>query len=564
MNQDLLTPAYSIFTNKGVFALLLGSGISRAAGIPTGWEVSCQLIEEIATSMGEKNISDPVKWYKSKYSTEPDYSDILEKLTSTSEERVNLLRRFFEPNNEEREKQLKTPTNAHRQIARLIQAGYIKVVITTNFDRLLEIALSDEGIQPTVISNPNHVENVLPLVHSSATIIKINGDYLDTKFLNIKSELSGYDDRLKDLLSTVFENYGLITCGWSAKWDIALVSILKNSNKFRFSSYFTYISNPDETIIELAKTRRGKLLQISNADKFFTEVIENINALEDNSLNNTLSNALVLAQTKRLVASPEFIVKIHDLIHQITEQVVTQLAGRPKQLTNETLKGYKTDLEVLCIALINTTYWSTRDHQPIILKAITRIFYSGDQTSVYGNFTRLPALMLRYAVGIACIAKSNFGFLAQLCNLHVKSPVPILHPTQSLTELTNQWSLIDRGVMNSYLRKSLHFPHSYFMSEYLRPFFVEILPNDEEYKDALSMYELITCLNAIEKDPKYGIPIGQYVLDGDRFVLAQFKSLLHTSANSILFSSGLFQQQDQLAEKAQKHYDENYSRYFLT
>jgi hypothetical protein len=29
----------SIYSNKGVFALLLGSGISRSAGIPTGWEV---------------------------------------------------------------------------------------------------------------------------------------------------------------------------------------------------------------------------------------------------------------------------------------------------------------------------------------------------------------------------------------------------------------------------------------------------------------------------------------------------------------------------------------------
>ena len=30
------TSAHSIQTNKGVFAVLLGSGISRAAGIPAG------------------------------------------------------------------------------------------------------------------------------------------------------------------------------------------------------------------------------------------------------------------------------------------------------------------------------------------------------------------------------------------------------------------------------------------------------------------------------------------------------------------------------------------------
>lgn len=30
--------AFSMFENKGVYAVLLGSGVSRSAGIPTGWE----------------------------------------------------------------------------------------------------------------------------------------------------------------------------------------------------------------------------------------------------------------------------------------------------------------------------------------------------------------------------------------------------------------------------------------------------------------------------------------------------------------------------------------------
>jgi hypothetical protein len=32
--------AFSLFENKGVYALLLGSGLSRAAQIPTGWEIT--------------------------------------------------------------------------------------------------------------------------------------------------------------------------------------------------------------------------------------------------------------------------------------------------------------------------------------------------------------------------------------------------------------------------------------------------------------------------------------------------------------------------------------------
>jgi hypothetical protein len=36
--------AFSIFENKGVYALLLGSGLSSAAQIPTGWKITLDLV----------------------------------------------------------------------------------------------------------------------------------------------------------------------------------------------------------------------------------------------------------------------------------------------------------------------------------------------------------------------------------------------------------------------------------------------------------------------------------------------------------------------------------------
>jgi hypothetical protein len=37
--DPLISLAFAIQSNKGVYALLLGSGVSRAAQIPTGWEI---------------------------------------------------------------------------------------------------------------------------------------------------------------------------------------------------------------------------------------------------------------------------------------------------------------------------------------------------------------------------------------------------------------------------------------------------------------------------------------------------------------------------------------------
>ena len=47
MNNEALNLALSIYSNPGVYALLLGSGISRSAAIPTGWEIVNDLIAKL-------------------------------------------------------------------------------------------------------------------------------------------------------------------------------------------------------------------------------------------------------------------------------------------------------------------------------------------------------------------------------------------------------------------------------------------------------------------------------------------------------------------------------------
>jgi len=59
MIDNMTSLAFSVYENKGVFALLLGSGVSRAAQIPTGWEVTLDLVRRVALLEGE---SDQVDW----------------------------------------------------------------------------------------------------------------------------------------------------------------------------------------------------------------------------------------------------------------------------------------------------------------------------------------------------------------------------------------------------------------------------------------------------------------------------------------------------------------------
>ena len=205
--------AFSVNSSPGIYALLLGSGVSRPAGIPTGWEIVLDLIKKMANLNNEKCDPNPVAWYKKKFGKEPNYSKILNAIAKLPSERSQLLRRYFEPNEEEREQGLKMSTIAHKAIASLVANGYIRVIITTNFDRLLEEALENIGIVPTVINTPDAIKGALPMTHTKCAIIKVHGDYIDTRIKNTPAELEKYDVNLNRLLDRILDEFGLIICG---------------------------------------------------------------------------------------------------------------------------------------------------------------------------------------------------------------------------------------------------------------------------------------------------------------------------------------------------------------
>lgn len=94
--------AFTIQANKGVYAILLGSGASRSAQIPTGWGITIDLVHKLAVLYGEKCEPDPEHWYLAKFGKGPNYSDLLDALARTPAERQQLLRAYWEPSERER------------------------------------------------------------------------------------------------------------------------------------------------------------------------------------------------------------------------------------------------------------------------------------------------------------------------------------------------------------------------------------------------------------------------------------------------------------------------------
>jgi len=123
--------ALSLHHAPGTCAVLVGSGLSRAAGIPTGWEITLDLVRRLAALRGVTDAPDWAEWYGKEFSgAEPNYSTIIDGLAKTAAERRALLHRYIEPENGDDSRK---PTQAHRALARLVKEGAVRVILTTNF-----------------------------------------------------------------------------------------------------------------------------------------------------------------------------------------------------------------------------------------------------------------------------------------------------------------------------------------------------------------------------------------------------------------------------------------------
>lgn len=528
MIDQLTSLSFSIHANKGVYALLLGSGVSRAAGIPTGWEIVLDLISKLALIENEDCEPDPAIWYSDKFDEEPDYSKLLSQITHSPAERNQLLKGYFEPNDEELENQLKMPTDAHKAIADLVKNGYIRVIITTNFDRLLEKALESINVTPTVISTPDSAEGAIPLQHSQCSIIKVNGDYLDTRFKNTPDELAEYDGQINNLLDRIFDEFGLIVCGWSAEWDLALYKTIEHCKNHRFTTYWTIRGEAKEKLDKLIKLREAKIIPIQDADTFFLKLAENVMALDTVNRPHPLSAKLAVASLKKYLVDDKHRIYLHDFVMQEVEKLYSELSDEnfpvkvrenpfsPDEL-NHRLQRYESLTEIVLSMMINGCYWGGKSQENIWMKCLERIASpSGEmsESNVWFQLRLYPALLLLYGGGIASIAAENYStFSALLTKVTIRKAYGESGP---LVSGLFTWSVIDENFEKHIIGAERSYtPLSDHLFQVLRDPLKEFLPHDTDYQDCFERFEyLLGLINAdlFEKDHRsqWVGPVGSF------------------------------------------------------
>lgn len=418
--------SFSIQANRGIYAVLIGSGISRAARIPTGWEITLDLVRKLAMLHSETCEPEPERWYLDKFGKEADYSALLDALAKTPAERQQLLRTYWEPNEEEREDGAKQPTKAHRAIADLVAEGFIKVIITTNFDRLMEGALADVGIVPTVLSTPDQVYGALPLIHTQCCIFKVHGDYLDTRIRNTPAELAAYSPEFNQLLERIIDEFGLIVCGWSADWDPALRSSILRAPSRRFATYWAVYGEPSDEAQRLINHRNAQVVSIKDADMFFQTILEQVESLEEFSRPHPLSTEAAVASLKRYLSEPRYRIQLSDLVNDIVDNIADvttgqnfALQGGPAPNTQSVtarVRGY----EAACSTLLSMAsvggYWAEEPHYHLWQRTLQRLstVSTGGGYTIWLDLQRYPGTLLLYALGLGAVEAGQLNFLKEL------------------------------------------------------------------------------------------------------------------------------------------------------
>ncbi|RQO35870.1 hypothetical protein DBR37_05790 [Herminiimonas sp. KBW02] len=425
--------AFSMQENKGVFAVLIGSGLSRSADIPTGWEITMDLVRRVALAQGESEQPNWEKWYSDKTGKEPNYSSLLEDVAALPDERRAILHRYIEPTPEQREQGKKVPTKAHKAIAKLVESGHIRVIITTNFDRLMENALREVGIEPTVISSKDALLGAQPLVHSKCYLLKLHGDYLDARILNTDSELSVYVDEYNGLLDRILDEHGLIVCGWSGEWDHALRAAILRAPNRRYPMFWCSRDGLGVGAQELVSVRQAKVVSIRGADSFFDSLQQRIVTLEQSQLQDPLSVDLLVNTTKRYLVKDEYRIQLEEMLTHTFERLLVHLespdfsVGAPwgQDELKIRVKRFEDISESLVRMVSVMGRWGDANSHELVLDILRGILhYTGK--SIGGNSGWLslrayPAVLIFTAYGLALTRSQRFEVLHDLFCMSFKN-----------------------------------------------------------------------------------------------------------------------------------------------
>jgi len=97
----------------------------------------------------------------------------------------------------------------------------------------------------------------------------------------------------------VFDEYGLIVCGWSADWDTALRQAIERCPTRRFGVVLGHVRRARRGGTATCCSTRATTVRITDADGLFEDLLDRVKSLEQMAVTDPVSTKVAVARMKR-------------------------------------------------------------------------------------------------------------------------------------------------------------------------------------------------------------------------------------------------------------------------
>lgn len=370
------------------------------------------------------------------------------------------------------------------------------MIVTLNFDRLMEQALRAEGIEPTIIATAADVAAMAPLHTLSCCVVHLHGDYLNpASMLNTTQELESYAPQMLELLQRIIGDYGLILAGWSGTYDPALVQAIKANYTARYT--LTWIEPRTQTpaATEFLTLMNGLLLP-ADADTAFGLLSDSVTALESRRARHPLTPEVAAATAKRELSGRWVAIDLHDTLGVEFERLHRIPEINLQDYQREAQDGYIAMLErveeaaKVPVALVAATaYWGAELSDNWWIDELERFSRRPRVSGLVKLQTlrRVAGSALFYAAGIAAQASKRHSLLGRLLARETSDSYEGESLLASVLEA-------NRALENTPPR----------LYQFLRPLLEQSLSiTPEALEDAWQHFEVLRIATVVINDPLY-------------------------------------------------------------
>ena len=346
----------------------------------------------------------------------------------------------------------------------------------------------------------------LPLIHTKCCVFKVHGDYLDTRIRNSPAELQRYPQEFNQLLDRIFDEFGLIVCGWSAEWDSGLRDAILRASSRRFTTYWALRGNASDEARKLVNHRRAQVIDIEAADSFFHAIQQSVESIQQFSRPHPLSTEAAVASLKRYLSEPRYRIQLADLVRETVERVVEHTSSEAFDMNSpdpntETVSTRVRAYEEACSTLLAMAVvggrWGENDHIEVWQQALERLATASlaSGKSMWLGLRLYPATVLLYALGLGALSAERLHFLGRIFSTTVfqqdseqDMPVVQLLPPFCLQSIGGRAMRILEGMERHYA------PLNDWIHGVLREHTISIFPNDLRYSLVFDKLEILIAL----------------------------------------------------------------------